>query len=187
MRDPRNLGTGLYLFVLLLFLTPWLSVECAGITVDVTGVDMALGNDTEIAGQTSEGDVELFALAALLFAVAGAGLFFFMRERAGAVARALVGVLGGLSMIALKLKVDGDIDSGFGGGDLASVGGLINVSWEIGFWLTVLGFFAAAAVQALADDQLRSAVGLGGPEGSTDGADGADSAAAISEQPESPQ
>lgn len=183
MRDPRNLGTGFYVFVLLLFLTPWLSIECAGITVDVTGVDMALGNETEIVGQTSEGDVELFALAALLFAIAGAGLFF-MRERAGAVARALVGVLGGLSMIALKLKVDGDIDSGFGEGDFADVGGLINVSWEIGFWLAMLGFFAAAAVQALADDQLRRAVGLGGPDGSTDGADGA---AAISEQPESPQ
>lgn len=164
MRDPRTLGTGLYVLVLLLFLTPWLSIECAGITVNVTGVDMALGNETEIAGQTSDGDIELFALAALLFALGGAGLFF-LRERAGAVARALAGVLGGLSLIALKLKVDGDVDSGFGEGGLAGVGGLINVSWEIGFWLAMLGFFAAAAVQALADDRLRSAVGLGARDG----------------------
>lgn len=69
--------------------------------------------------------------------VLGFGLSF-LKGRSGATAPAATGGLGAILLLALKSTVEGDV--------LNKSGGVIQVNYEVGFYLVLLLFLAAVAV-----------------------------------------
>lgn len=138
----RKIIAGVFLLAIIFFLMPWVSVSCMGTSiVSVSGLDIVRGSynvPSEYAGQT---DTENEPLALYALIVAGAGLVLSLIPwSAAAILRALAGIAGVALLIALKFKLDGDA----AGEDLGSMNGVLTLKYEIGYWLTVIAFAAAA-------------------------------------------
>jgi hypothetical protein len=145
----RIVGTGLFVVVLVSFLMPWASVECAGMQVQATGLDMAVGRDVSAGGDTQEVGIEPLAALALLLGFVGVALFF-ARNRGGNIGRIATGVLGAVVLVALKFKAENDLRAALqGSGQFGDMSGLFTINWEIGFWVALLAFILAAGVHAL--------------------------------------
>ncbi len=186
---PR-LGAGaLFLIIFLLFFAPWLSVTCAGVTmVDTTGWNLAWGKDASvtedasIAGEPAdtvqleedaEGEIEEWALLALVVAWVGIGLTL-IKGGVGAAGRSLMGVLGVVALIALQVKLEGDLDDaiaegqreaaldangiGFEADVFDAVAGLIDLQWEAAYWAALVLFAVAALLQLFESPTVRGQV-----------------------------
>ena len=108
----RFVGAGLFVLVLASFLMPWVSVECTGMQVQATGMDIAAGRDVEYAGTTGDVSVEPLVFLALVLAAVGAGLFF-LRTGTGTIIRIATGLLGFIILIAFKFKAESTAYSAF--------------------------------------------------------------------------
>jgi hypothetical protein len=121
--------------ILICFFLPWFTVSCSGgfAGVSVTGYEAATGNVEGAEDEDTDGDLYLFA--APLAALAGLGLVFAQRLfREGYIA---AGVGGLIVHGVYYLQLQGDID------DARQMSGeIINVSWEIGWWISILAFIA---------------------------------------------
>ena len=150
-------GSALFLLVILFFFLPWMSISCFGEElVTVSGADiMGITQVDDIPSDVADGDygigdalgseAALLYVAALL-AIAGGALFFLPGNqgsyiRAGIAGAGIVCILGFLFLTFLSLASE----MGVGIGELEDAG--IEVNWKFGFWLSLLAFIAAIAVQ----------------------------------------
>ena len=187
---PRFGGGALFLIVFLLFFAPWVSIRCGGVTIaDTSGWNLALGRETAVnenafldtgegasltLEEDSGGEVEEWALVGLIVAWAGLGLTF-VKGGPGAAGRALMAVLGVVALIALQVKIEGDLDDSVSagiresagiGGEIGDLGGLwdlgeigfdqesieaatalIDLHWEAAYWAALILFALAALLQ----------------------------------------
>lgn len=155
----RKIGSVLFGLILLFSVMPWVSVDCGGVTIEASGLDLATGPDVGTQGTDEEADPEFFAILALLLGVAGTALFL-VRGSAGHKARILIGVLGVVALFALKIKVESDINAESSSGEIGDLYGLIQVKWEAGFWLAIVSFAIAAGIQLLAFREEDEIAGL---------------------------
>ena len=159
--SKRAITCVVYVVVLGTFSLPWASVSCSGTEfMQVSGTDLVFGFEEppEVSEATGPGDDrvtgEIWAILAALFAIAGIVLALLplgVRSRYFVSGAAILGVL---SLIILKFKLESDL-RGEAGPEFA---GMLQLNWEIGYWIALLGFVAAIGLQFLPIGSSRSGV-----------------------------
>jgi FHA domain len=128
---------------LLCFFLPFISVSCqTQRIVTFTGIQLVTGATVElpqIFGPPKSEKLPREPLAVLAFAcgVVGLGLSF-LKGRKIAIAPAVVGCAGAVTLLLLKSKLDADV--------LKGGNGVLHVDYEVGFWLILLSYAAAAGL-----------------------------------------
>ena len=138
-----------FFLVLLFLLLPWLSVSGYGRSDSTLGITM-LGI-TGSSGSENFGDTGAMGVIAtiapyliVLLAVAGIALFFLRDDQRGNHIRAAIGGVGVLALITLAVStrlVLADVI----GVDISQLG--VSLNWAIGYWLSLIAFIAAIALQ----------------------------------------
>ena len=163
---------GFFALIALCFLLPFVAVTCSGSELaSLQGLDLAIGGEAEVneefeqqmedIGQGFGGqgtvetetttsdekvDMNVFALAALIAAVAGAVLMFVLKGRARNLAAILcaVVILAGLILVRfddqLKVEEQGDFPGGTP----------ITLEYKFGYWLALLLALIVGAIHILA-------------------------------------
>ena len=161
----RKASTGLFILILLFFLLPWLSVSCGTLQAQYDGVELLLGisgQEIEELGAT-EDTLEVGAYAWLVFVLTSAGtLVFFLKSDSNArKARFSLALLGIITLLLLKFRTE-DIVMGVLSDDIENpefaqglAQGLVQVNWEIGYWLAFFGFLVIIIVQFIPFEKYR--------------------------------
>ena len=143
----RKISLGLAVLVLVMFLLPWVAVTCAGQEiVNVSGLELVTGSEYEAADMTEQTDPEVLAILALFVSVLLA-VAFFLRGKRGPAIRGILASLGVIFLIALKFKLDGDIEK--------EGQGMVQTSYLPGFWIALVSFVASAIMNFLNITGLR--------------------------------
>ena len=120
-----KVSLGLFIVVIICFMLPF----AGAFIFSVSGLDLAKGIAELDIGPNP------LVIVSLLAAVAGAAMFFW-KARASQVLQVVAGILGGVLLIVLKMAFDSEAEGA--------------IQWLTGYYLAVLGFFAAAVVNVLA-------------------------------------
>ena len=150
-------GFALFLLVLIFFFLPWMSVSCfdeellTASGTDIMGITQIDDIPSEIADDDygigdALGSEAVLLYIAVLLAVTG-GAMFFLPGRQGIYVRAGLAGAGIVCLLAFVLLTLSSAASelGVGIGELEDAG--IAISWKIGFWLALVGYIAAIAIQ----------------------------------------
>ena len=138
----RKLSPAAFVLTLVCFFLPFVTFSCQGQQIaSFSGIQLATGTTIEqpqMFGppKSQKVDAEPLAILALLSVLAGAGLSF-LKGKKGTVGPAALAALGIILLAALKSKVDGDA--------LRQGGGVVQVNYEVGFYLTIVFLLAAIA------------------------------------------
>lgn len=139
---------------LVAFLLPWMTISCSEQKIaEATGFGLAFGNVTTMGRAASAGDGASMNLLLILALLAIAGGLFLLFTRGREAAKLVLGT----SVSALLLIFLGTWRYGKdaimaeaaknGGGDLDRAAmAMIEVNWEIGYWLALFALIAAAAM-----------------------------------------
>lgn len=171
---------------LVAFLLPWMTISCSEQKIaEATGFGLAFGNVTTMGRATSAGDGAAMNLWLVLALLAIAGGLFLLFTRGREAAKLVLGTsVAALVLIFLgtwRYSKDAIMAEAAknGGGDMDRAAmAMIQVNWEIGYWLALFALIAAAAMawivmsgkEVEAEAKMRSLA--------TDAADAAKSAAA---------
>ncbi|ABF53459.1 hypothetical protein [Sphingopyxis alaskensis] len=171
---------------LVAFLLPWMTISCSEQKIaEATGFGLAFGNVTTMGRAASAGDGAAMNLWLVLALLAIAGGLFLLFTRGREAAKLVLGTsVAALVLIFLgtwRYSKDAIMAEAArnGGGDMDRAAmAMIQVNWEIGYWLALFALIAAAAMawivmsgkEAEAEAKMRSLA--------TDAADAAKSAAA---------
>ena len=150
-------SSAVFLFVLIFFFLPWMSVSCFDeelVTVsgtDIMGITKVDDIPSEIAsddygiGDALGSEAALLYVAALLVIVGGS--VFFLPERRGSYIRAGLAVVGLLCLLAYVFLTLSSAASelGVGIGELEEAG--LEIGWKIGFWLSLLALVVVIVLQ----------------------------------------
>jgi zinc-ribbon domain len=137
----RKLSPAAFVLALICFFLPFVTFSCQGQKVaSFSGVQLATGTTVKQpqifgAPKSEKFDPEPLAVFALLSVLAGLGLSF-LKGKKGAVGSAALAVLGMILLAALKSKLDGEA--------LRQGGGVIQVGYETGYYLTLVFLLVAA-------------------------------------------
>lgn len=127
MKIFEKISPSLFVLVVLCFVLPFIELSCAGQTISISGLDL-------VKGFTIEGesvDPNPLAIAALLIAFVGAGLFFWKNGLSAKIQVGL-GIVGAILMLVLKsMFEEGVADEG------------IDLNWLAGYWIALIGYIAA--------------------------------------------
>lgn len=159
----RRFSPALFGIVAICFFLPFVALTCAGQELfDVRGIDLVTG--TEITEEDLSGDVrdtlgqfedlgsetttettdegdkldpQLWAIVALVVAVAGLIVGFALRDKNGPKLSAIFGIVGAVSLILLRVTfdVEGEADTGQ---EIGSID--VGYDWRLGWWLALLLF-----------------------------------------------
>jgi hypothetical protein len=145
----RKIALGIFLLAIILFLMPWVSVSCMGTEIaSASGYDMVRGSyNVNSEYVSSAPGSESYAIWALV--AAGIGLIFsFFEGGIAVVVRVLSGLAGIVLMVALKIKLGNDFNDM--GNQLGNgTGGIIQLNYLAGYWLTLAAFALAAIISAI--------------------------------------
>ncbi|WP_188237463.1 hypothetical protein [Sphingopyxis sp. LK2115] len=140
---------------LVAFLLPWMTISCSEQKLaEATGFGLAFGHVTTMGRAASAGDgaaMNLWLILALLAIAAGLFLLFARGREA---ARLVLGTsVAALVLIFLgtwrysKDAIMAEAAKNGGGGDMDRAAmAMIQVNWEIGYWLALFALIAAAAM-----------------------------------------
>jgi len=143
----RKISLGLSVLVLVMFLLPWVTVTCAGEEImTATGLEMVTGLYSETPGEAGEASPEVLAIAILAIGLLGAGAYF-LRGKSGVMSRGIFAALGIIFLLALKFKIDGDIEK--------EGQGMLQASYLPGFWIMSISFITASILNFLHFARLR--------------------------------
>ncbi len=141
--ETKKFSPAVFGFALLCFFLPFVSVSCQRQKViSFTGIQLVMGTTIEqpqMFGprQVERVDPEPLAILAFLAGLAGLGVSF-LKDKKTALAPALIGGVGAVCLFSLKLKFDSDIQR--------QAAGILQVDYDIGFWLVLLMYLAAVAL-----------------------------------------
>ena len=146
MNTPKNfirelLAGPAAIIVLLAFFMPWITISCEGGTAEVTYSGHDMTQDQSEEDVEEDGDEALWIIPAVaLLALGAVGMRLWNNWRIDQATRVYViaGVIGLFVQLLKYLAIRSDMD------DVAEqIGeGLINVTYEVGWWLTALGLIA---------------------------------------------
>jgi phosphoglycerol transferase MdoB-like AlkP superfamily enzyme len=153
---------------LLAFLLPWMTVSCSGQKlVEASGFGLAFGRVTAMgqAAQASDGASLNIWLILALVAIAGGLALLFLRGREAAklvlgtsVAAIALIFVGTYRYSKDAILADAAKDGQNSGMDQAAVA-MLQVDWEIGYWLALLSLIAAAVMAWLMMSGKEAAAG----------------------------
>lgn len=137
------------------FLLPWMTVSCSDQKIaEASGFGLAFGRITAMgqASQASDGaSLNLWLILAIV-AIAGGLFLLFTKGRPAAklvlgtsVAAIALIVLGTWRYSEDAITAEATKSGGSGGMDQAALA-MIQVNWEIGYWLAILSLIAAAVM-----------------------------------------
>lgn len=132
---PRKLSPALFALVLVCFFLPFVSVSCAGQKIQTfSGIRLVTGTSVKQPGmlgqsQTQKVSPEPSAIVAFLFVLAGIAAGF-TKARTADIASAFSATVGVVFLFALQSKLNGEVGR--------EGQGLIQVDYEIGFYLAVI-------------------------------------------------
>lgn len=138
-------SSAIFFLVLLFLLLPWLSLSGYGDPESAPGISMLAVTDSSLGGAFRDAGAlgVIFIIApylAVLCAIAGVALFFLREDRRGNHIRAAIGGVGLLALIILPVFTQLFIAETF-----SRLG--LSLNWAIGYWLSVIAFIAAIALQ----------------------------------------
>ena len=140
----REITVSKFALIILLFMMPFLAVSCDGKPVmKISGAELVSGKSVEtkepFSGRVKvqEIDSEPYAIAALVVSVFGLTLLL-IKGRISIISSTICGVVGFLSLLLLKSKIESDI--------LKEGQGVFSADFQAAFWLALLLFAAIAAV-----------------------------------------
>lgn len=143
---------------LLAFLLPWMTVSCSGQKlVEATGFGLTFGRVTAIgrAAEASDGAALNFWLILALLAIAGGLVLLFLKGREAAkfvlgtaVAAIILIIVGTWRYSKDAIVAEAAKNGQDSGADQAALA-MIQVHWEIGYWLALVSLVAAAAMASL--------------------------------------
>jgi len=128
--DLPNIRTASFGLAFFFFALPFMTMSCPGGQFTFTGIQMVTG--TTVQGEKL--GAEPLAIVALLCAIAGFALSFGTRD----VATGVIGAAGAFALFLLKVTVDSKT--------LEKGGGMVQVSFGLGFWLAILALLGGAAL-----------------------------------------
>lgn len=143
--NQKSVGIRVAPFIvgILCFLLPFIQVSCAGQKiVSITGIQLVTGTqfNPQIANKVEVIESEPLAIAAIIAFVLGA-FFSLSHQRIKSILSALAAGAALLSMILLKIRLDGKM--------VSTHNQAISVSYDIGFWLVCLAALAGLALSFL--------------------------------------
>jgi preprotein translocase subunit SecG len=139
----KKASPAVFVLALICFFLPFVTFSCQGQKVlTLSGIQLVTGTSmqqSQMFGppKSEKINAEPLAVLALLCGVLGLGLSF-LRGRTSAIAPAAAGGLAAILLLAMKSKIDGDA--------LQKGGGILQVNYEAGFYLVVILFLAAVAL-----------------------------------------
>ena len=139
----HKLSPAIFVLALVCFFLPFVTFSCQGQKVlSLSGIQLVTGASVpqpQMFGppRSEKVNAEPLAVLAFLCGVLGLGLSF-LKGRGGAIAPTVMGGLGAIVLLALKSKIDGDA--------LSKGSGVIQVSYEAGFYVVMILFLAAVAL-----------------------------------------
>jgi hypothetical protein len=139
----KRLSPALVGFALLCFFLPFVAVSCQQQKIATfTGIQMVTGTNVEepqVIGPSKAGRIgpEPLAVMAFFCGVIGLGLSF-LRGRNRGIASATFAAGGAIALLFLKARLDGQI--------LTRSSGFVHPDYEFGFWLALIAYIAAAAL-----------------------------------------
>lgn len=140
---------------LMCFFLPWITVSCSGQKiVTLSGIQLATGTTIKEPkmfegserpysyAKRSKGSSErikgdIFAIIALLASIGGIGMGF-LKDRESSIGSAVTGSIGVISLIILSIRLNNQI--------LKEGGGLLQLDYRIGFYLTLFFFLSATVI-----------------------------------------
>jgi hypothetical protein len=148
----KKLSPAIFGIALICFFLPFVNVSCQGQKVaSYTGIQLVTGTTIEepsMFGQKQVREVsgEPLAILAFLSGIAGLGLSF-LKSKKSAIGPAVVGIVGLISLLLLKSEMDDDI--------LREGGGMLQIEYTAGFWLTFVLYLSAIGLNAFLFSQSK--------------------------------
>ena len=139
----KNLSPSIFILVLICFFLPFTKISCAGEEVmTLTGFQLVTGTTIEVGGgtenrKTERIDPEPYAIWAFGAGIVGLVLSF-IKSRGSKILPAIIGVVGAVSLLLLKSKLDRDV--------LREGEGAFHIEYQFGFWLAFILFFSAVVL-----------------------------------------
>jgi len=161
MRPSSKVSPAIFILSILCFFFPFVTISCGGHKIaSATGVQLATGTTIEVPqafGPSREQKVAQEPLAAVagLCAVIGFGVSFAGGR--AAIVPTISGVLGALSLLIMKSRIDGGI--------VKHGQGVLQANYEIGFFLALLLMIAGAMWNGYLFSQRAKAAATGPPGG----------------------
>jgi len=141
--NAQRLSPVVFVLVLICFFLPFVTFSCQGRKVlSLSGIQLVTGTSVpqpQMFGppRSEKMNAEPLAVLAFLCGVLGLGLSF-LKGRTGAIAPAATGGLAAILLLALKSKIEGDA--------LSKGSGVIQVNYEVGFYIVLILSLAAVAL-----------------------------------------
>ncbi len=138
----KNLSPAFFGAVLICFFLPWVNVSCQGQKIATfSGIQLVSGTTIEEptmfgAKQKRKVQGEVFAMLAFLAAIVGFGVSFLKVKRVTTYVAA-AGVAGTTLLLMLTSKLNNDIQE---------TAAMLQLEYLIGFYLTLIGFLSATAI-----------------------------------------
>jgi hypothetical protein len=132
-----------FTIALICFLLPWINLSCQGQKyATFSGLQLVTGTKIEQHGiwgerKSQKVDSEPLAVAVLLLTILGVALSFLKSPKSSLIP-SIVGVVAFILLLLLKSKIDTDATN--------QGKGMIQVEYAIGFWLVLILFIAAIAL-----------------------------------------
>lgn len=125
----------LFALALVCFLLPFVELSCPGMSYSFSGIDVAFG--TTVEGQKLDGQ----PLAAVALILAGLGIYVSLKVTESALKAATgIGGVGAILLFIVQSQVQGE----------AGRQGPVQVSFEVGYWLALVGLAGGAALSFMA-------------------------------------
>jgi len=141
----RKISPAIFGVALICFFLPFVNVSCGGHKVaSFTGIQLVTGTTIKQPGtfeqkQTQRLKGEPLAIFAFLSVIVGLGLSL-LKTKKSPIVTAIIGGIGAVMLLLLKSKMDNDV--------LKQTGGMVQLEYTIGFWLTFLLNLSAAGLNA---------------------------------------
>ena len=141
--EMRRFTPAIYGLTLICFFLPFTHISCEGRKVaSLTGIQLVTGTSVTVEGKTEKIDPE--PLAILLLCTAVVELAVKTRTRVSII----VGVIGLTLLLFLKAEIDSEV--------LKRGEGVLKAEYAVGFWLMLISFFGAIAINTFLQDAIRA-------------------------------
>jgi len=138
----RKISSGLFGLIILLFLLPWNSISCSNQKViTVTGMNLATGKEFSGGLYGTQKIIEGKATVALVVAIVGVLVGFFLKTKVVNMVQTACGWVGGILLCLLKGKLSQEA--------LTQGAGMLTIDYHFGFWASLLLFFAVGIANIL--------------------------------------
>jgi hypothetical protein len=146
MKYLSRISPALFVVIILCFFLPFIEISCSSTSLGTfSGYDVMMGSAGEQIQKDKKDDksgMNFELVIAFFSAVTGLGLCF-LKNKWGKLIPAILGLIGLISLLIFKSGLDNQIQSA------NQYMSIVQVHYKIGYWITMLFFFSALAINAV--------------------------------------